>query len=339
MRFLPGLAPEFASRDDPRVPLAVLGDSDSHAYHDSLWFPPGTAERGGAFHDVTFQWTELLVRLRGHELDLGRWGVHGWPPRVARVAAWFGGRLQSPRKRDFAFNFAVSGAGCEHLMAPRGQVAPLLRHLEAVPARWAHGVVVIRIGINDLGTPEVLQQVAAEGLTPSVRARLDACTAAIGTAVRAVRQVNGSTRIVLVGLFDNANWPPNLAAFRSAEAQVRLAALLDGFDGALRELATSVPNTWFVDDRAFFRARWGARAADGTPSYRPATIGGVSVGVSQGDAIEHLVVMDGHAGTLVNLAWAQQLLALLAGPAGLPVTPLTEAEVEAFVRALRAASP
>lgn len=39
------------------VALAVLGDSDSHSYQDSLSFPPGSADRGGAYRARTFQWT------------------------------------------------------------------------------------------------------------------------------------------------------------------------------------------------------------------------------------------------------------------------------------------
>lgn len=54
-----------------RIALAVLGDSSSHSYQDSLSFPPGSADRGGAFHAHTFQWTEVLARLRGNELNPG----------------------------------------------------------------------------------------------------------------------------------------------------------------------------------------------------------------------------------------------------------------------------
>jgi len=51
------------------IALAVLGDSGSHSYQDSLSFPPGSADRGGAFRARTFQWTEVLARLRAADQD------------------------------------------------------------------------------------------------------------------------------------------------------------------------------------------------------------------------------------------------------------------------------
>src|SRR5690349_12364250 len=53
------------------IPIAVLGDSNSQSYHDDTWFPPH--ERGGPLRASTFQWTEVLARLRGSELDMGPW--------------------------------------------------------------------------------------------------------------------------------------------------------------------------------------------------------------------------------------------------------------------------
>ena len=59
-----------------RITMAVLGDSDSHAYRDTVLIP--AAKRGGVeFHDSTFQWTEILHALRAHEVDQGEWGVLG----------------------------------------------------------------------------------------------------------------------------------------------------------------------------------------------------------------------------------------------------------------------
>lgn len=61
------------------IALAVLGDSSSHSYQDSKSFPLGSTSRGGAFRARTFQWTEVLARLRGNELNPGLcFGVQVW---------------------------------------------------------------------------------------------------------------------------------------------------------------------------------------------------------------------------------------------------------------------
>ncbi|AOO82264.1 hypothetical protein [Bosea vaviloviae] len=89
------------------IALAVLGDSSSHSYQDNLSFPPGSADRGGAFRARTFQWTEVLARLRGNELNPGPWVRWGQPGRVA----WLRGAIglhagRTPRKEDYLYNFA-----------------------------------------------------------------------------------------------------------------------------------------------------------------------------------------------------------------------------------------
>src|SRR5690606_24486956 len=95
------------------VPLAVLGDSDSHAYHDTLHFPPGWPARGGPSRAITFQWTEVLARRRPEAIDLGPWGRWGMRRSWARVLGRLGRTVRAPRKEDHRHNFAVSGARCE----------------------------------------------------------------------------------------------------------------------------------------------------------------------------------------------------------------------------------
>ena len=79
-----------------RVPLAVVGDSDSHSYQDRLSFPEGTAKRGGRYRQTTLQWDEVLARLRGGQLDLGAWGEYGTCARVAGLGRPLGLLLRAP---------------------------------------------------------------------------------------------------------------------------------------------------------------------------------------------------------------------------------------------------
>ena len=68
----------------PKLRLAVLGDSDSHSFHDAVSLHYGTPEaRGGAQQASTWQWTEILGRLRPRDIDQGlsgRWAAAGPAP-------------------------------------------------------------------------------------------------------------------------------------------------------------------------------------------------------------------------------------------------------------------
>jgi hypothetical protein len=315
------------------LPLAVLGDSDSHSYRDTRSFPLGSELRGGTLRSSTFQWTEVLHALRGSELDQGAWGVRGHHPRIARVAGWLGITVRAPRKMDFAYNFAESGARCGALNRTVGQVPQLLPVLARDSARWARGAVVIRIGINDLGRRELLDRVAVEGAA-AVGAEMRDCAEHITEAVRRIRAVHSGVHIVLVGVADNANWPPNHALWQTATAQQHLAEYHEAFDASLRRLADSGPRISFIDDRAWFRSLWGGRGPDGLPNYRSVCVGNQIVTNSQGDALQHGTLQDGHAGTVANALWARALTLHLRDIAALPVTPISSEELDDWIERL-----
>jgi lysophospholipase L1-like esterase len=321
------------------MPLAVLGNSDSHAFHDSLSFPPGSGLRGGAEHARTFQWTEVLAQLRGTVLDQGEWGVHGWHPRMARVAGWFGGELRTPRKQDFAFNFAVSGATCAHLGGARGQVAPLVRLLRERSAAWDDGAIIIRIGINDVGVRAVLDRVATRGVDSASRALVDACAREIADAIRRIREAHPTVHVLVVGIADNTNWPPNFDAWRSAAEMQRLAAFHDAFDDTLRRTVGGVPHASFFDDRAWFRDHWGARGPTGELAYRDVCVGGLAVRHAQSDRLSSSILKDGHAGTVLNALWARSVLQSIIDATGTTVAPIERGEIDAFIGRLRDGAP
>lgn len=319
------------------VPLAVLGNSDSHSYQDSIWFAADSPERGGVHRARTLQWTEVLARLRPDEIDQGVWGVHGHGGRLARVASWVGIGLQTPRKQDFAYNFATSGARCGYLEGPLGQTAHLVRALEVRPDDWARGAVVIRIGINDLGTPDRLDRVAREGLDDEARAAVTNCVRVIEETVARIRASSGTVHIVLVGIADNANWPPNFAKWQSRDAMQHLAAFHDLYDDALRRIAREQEGISFFDDRAWFRRHWGGRDGDGALGYVPVCVGNLVVTYTQGDNLNDAVLTDGHAGTVLNALWARSLVEVLVAGGVAPLTPIAEGELDALVERLRGA--
>jgi MinD-like ATPase involved in chromosome partitioning or flagellar assembly len=188
--------------------MAVLGDSDSHAFQDQISFPPGDPARGGPYRAVSLQWTEVVSRLRGAELDPGDWGVWGMRGRWARLPRVFGATPRVPKKQDHRFNFAWSGARCADLdEGIAEQLSPLLALMAEAPEAWSRGVVVLRIGINDLGVHQALDAFAAGDATAESEALVDACVAHIGHTVSAITAAHPSTAIVLVGVLDNTEWP------------------------------------------------------------------------------------------------------------------------------------
>jgi hypothetical protein len=328
------IGPELAcARDGARpTPLAVLGDSDSHSYHDVVYLSKASA-RGGEFRSVTWQWTEVLSRLRGRSIDQGEWGTWGTPIKVAEFLDWLGLGGRAPRKQDYRFNFAVSGAKCSDLMTGYYRQAPrLLSLMDRDPELWQSGVVSIRIGVNSIGMEPQLTRYAKEGATSAVREEVSRCVAWIQQSVDLLRHRHPQLKFVLVGILDNSDWPPLHDRWRSAREHRNITAVLDLFDDALRSMAAKEPGIAFFDDRAWFRKNWGDHGPNGEPHYRTVNLGGrTSVANTQGDRPENAVVADGHAGSVWNALWVRDYVALLNASFGMSIPSVTTEEIAKFV--------
>ncbi|MBL8344486.1 MAG: SGNH/GDSL hydrolase family protein [Rubrivivax sp.] len=332
--FLPRFVDPTMQPSGHRIPLAVLGDSDSHGYHDTVSFPVGGSARGGSHRPGTFQWTEVLARLRGDQLDLGPkqvWGLRrSW---AADILGWVGIPSRHPVKEDHLFNMAFSGAVCEELMkGPRRQAPRLLALMNHEPERWRNGVVVVRIGINDLGDTETLEALSRDPRDAQVAARIAACATFIRETVALIGQRHPTVRFVLTGLFNNAHWARNHARWHSPQAQANIAAGLAPFDDAMRAIAAGARAAAFFDDQRWFDQLWGGRNADGLPDYRRVRVGrGFEVGNSEGDHPRHATVADGHAGAVWNALWARALVALVNDRFGFNLRPIEEGEIAALL--------
>lgn len=318
------------------IRLAVLGDSDSHSYGDRIWLPEDSGKRGGLHRETTLQWTEILAKLRSPEIDQGKWGIWGNSALAAKLTAFTGIHLRSPEKEDFEYNFAWSGASCEALTrGVRAQTRQLTYLLSQQPAGWRNGVVQIRIGANDLGTSDFLNRAAVEGLSPAIAQEVNACSGHIVTSVQLLRQQFPQINILLVGILNNSDWPPYFGHWQSGAEQQSINLVLDSFDNQLRELAATDKHTAFFDDRAWFRQYWGKRDQYGKPNYTVHTIAaGITVSNTQGDTPEHGVLMDGHAGTLVNALRVRDFIDFLNKEFGLGIRPVTQTELVEFSRTL-----
>ncbi|MDM0037280.1 SGNH/GDSL hydrolase family protein [Variovorax sp. J22P271] len=316
------------------ISLAVLGDSGGHSYQDSLVFV-APHDRGGAFRPLTFQWTEVLARLRPDEIDLGPWVRWGSRNRVARLRECLGLSGQRvPRKEDYLYNFAVTGAACEHLMGNRIRQAPrLVALMNQQPERWRGGVVVIRVGSNDF-TSQV-ELAARDPSAPALGAVTAHCAREIARAVALIHAAHPSVRIVLVGVAGEADDPLYVDRWQSAEETANFKASLDQFNGAIRRLAAGDSRIAFADISAWLAARVGSRTAAGKPDYRTIAIGPrIRVTHSVGDDPRNSVLADDHSGVAMNALWAQSLVQQLIDDFGLPLTPIGDEEVIGFLEPL-----
>jgi hypothetical protein len=306
------------------IPLAVLGDSDSHIYRD----PVLGVRRGGAYHDVTFQWTEILARLRPGAFDMGELGNFGSGRRVARVRVALGMEASAPRKYDYRYNYAESGATCASL---RWQSLYLASAMRRAPRRWENGLVVIKLGVNDLGQRAMLPVHAADGLSADAGGRIRACMSEMAGAIGRIRSASGSVRVLLVGIADDSSWPPGSTPWRSDEEVRRIRLVLDAFDDALRDLA-GAPGVAFMDDRSWYYRWWADRGADGHPRRSSRSLGGVTpVTNTQGDHPSNLMLQDGHGGTVAMGFWAREFIQAVNAAFALGAPPLLDEEIARLV--------
>lgn len=342
-----GLPDGVATQPGPpgAMPIAVLGDSNSHSYQDSISFPAGSTERGGARRAQTFQWIEVLARLRGAELDPGPWVTWGRPGNVAWARELIGlpaGR--APKKQDYLYNFANSGGACKNLMGDRmgqrfRQAPRLVELMDKEPVRWRSGVVVLRIGHNDWAALLDLQ--AQNPAAPELAAVTAYCVSQIEAAIQLIHSRHPATRVLVAGVSNEADDPAQFDQYRSARETANLRTSLASFNDALRRLAATDPRRAFFDDTAWFDRHWGTRGANGELAYKTVAIGTVlRVTNTAGDAPDNALLEDHHAGLAWNALWAQAVVARLKEAFQLPLTPIGDDELARFVaRTIKAPGP
>ena len=322
------------------IPMAVLGDSNSHSFQDRTSFPAGSTERGGPLRAQTYNWTDALDHLRGKEIDSGPRVVWGNSGIVAfgREAIGLEGR-RAPKKEDYLFNFANSGASCANLMQGRFRQAPrLVALMDKEPSRWRRGVVVIRMGVNDWSG--LLDVQSRDPNADQIVAATTHCTEQIQHAIALIHASHPATRILVVGIPNLTDDAAYHERFLTASESRNINTALRAFNGALQKLAGNSRNTAYFDDNAWFVARWGSRDAQGRPAYKTVTIGNdFMVTNTAGDDPHNALVGDHHAGLILNTLWAQSLVARLRDAFQLPITPITDDEVNRLVLPLVASRP
>jgi len=316
-----------------RIRLAVLGDSDSQSYHDTLLLrDPGM--RGGLRRATTWQWTEILARLRGDQIDLGEWGAWGTGRYRAYFDEAFGFLSRTPPKDDYRYNFAISGATSNQLMGhPLREAVRLVDLMDTEPDAWRGGIVLIRIGTNDFGGHDALDEFSRDRNAPHPTAAVNASLSAIGKTVALIRRQHPDTYIVLVGVLNNADSSFEFHSWQSGSEMANIDAGMDLFDNGLRKLAAEDQHIYFLDDRAWFRSMWGARDNQGRPRYKTVHLSpGWAITNTSGDDPHNAALSDGHAGVVWNALWTQHLVTSLNAAFGLHLKPITDSEVIGFLQ-------
>lgn len=318
-----------------KVLIGVLGDSDSAAYQDHLSFPASGEQPGGAFHSITLQWPEALASIRHSQVDLGEWAVWGVPrwASIARVRDWLQLPWRGPRRETHQHNLAWA-SGCESLTTgPGRQAQRLVDVMDEQPELWESGVVVIRSGVNNFGKVVDLAALAVDPDDPAARSKMSACVEYYRAAVTLIHERHPATRVVLVGMFNNAHWISYFSRWQSKIEQANLNRGLDHFDNALRSMAAADPRLAFFDDRAWFARHWGQRDLEtGMPNYAAAQIGNViSVTNTVGDHPENATLANLHNGLVWNLLWSKELVRLVRAHFGTRIEEITDNEIADYL--------
>lgn len=320
------------------IPLAVLGDSDAHSYQDTVSFPPG--KRFGAFQALTFQWPEVLARLRPQRFDLGEWGVRGTRRSVAEAMDWVGLGGRFPRKQDYLHNLAFSGATCDSLMGYNGRLARrAVAQMDRQPDAWRRGIVVIDLGVNDFGHADSLDLLAQDPAHVQVQAKIAHCLGAIKSAIALIHKSHPATRIVVAGTLGDVPDPSMIEHWRSARAISNVLAGLDVFNRGLMAIAQSDARIAYADMPRWFTAHWGGRDERGEPKPKTVLIGGrFAVTWSAGDDPKNVLTADEHPGVVWNALWAQELVDIMNAKFNAGIKPITDEDVAEFLQPAIAAS-
>ncbi|MCG8312659.1 MAG: hypothetical protein MI976_05535 [Pseudomonadales bacterium] len=311
-----------------RIPVAVLGDSDSHCYRDHF----DKLARGGEYHSVTFNWTEIWQMLRANEIDQGEFGKWGTHFRIARVMHRLGCLARAPRKLDFKYNYALSGVRCESLLDSWPyQGRWLLRYLQRNPIAWHNGVVIIRIGINDFGQIHHLNNFEQSGLDKAIATKVDRCVAAIEAIMNAILSACEGIKVVLVGIARDY-YRADIMANLSNQKLENIESVLSYFDKQLVFLSDASPRVMFVDDFAWWHRYFQFKVGDARPNDKTTLSDGFELYSAIGDAPHNVTLSDGHAGTVSNGLWLMHLVDSLRAQWGLNLTPIKDTELTRIVR-------
>ncbi|MFV1872008.1 MAG: hypothetical protein ACMZ64_01605 [Oleiphilus sp.] len=305
------------------IPIAVLGDSDSHSYRDKF----DNKARGGEYHDVTFNWPALWDRFRSDEVNLGRFDEWGESYRLARIKYWLGLPARAPKKLDFEYNYAVSGLRCESLLASWPYQAKwLIQRLQRSPEFWQKGIVIIRIGVNDLGSTEQLIRWSKTGLDEMASKTVSSCTKHISETIEAILTAHPTIKVTVMGMCRSCNLTDTYKVWPDIENIQNRDAVMSAYDQDLEGFASNQQRVLFIDDVQWLKQRYGDRYSE-TMSFETKLAEQVDIYSKAGDHPSNLILSDLHSGTVYNAFWLNNLIGQMNNGFDLRLTPINEKDV------------
>ena len=185
------------------VNICVMGDSSADEYQ-------GTDNRGGAYHAITFNWLELLVRYRN--VNVGEWGAYS-----------------EPRRTGYSRNWARSGATTAALLS-QGQPEGVASQIQSCD------FVSLWIGGNDYG-PYTPMHTAMYNNTISTQALLAWEQDRVEDITDAILALPPDTQIFLAGITDYNVTPLAILIFPNAAGRQRISDSIDRVNASLSIMA------------------------------------------------------------------------------------------------------
>jgi len=287
-----------------QMPVAVLGDSDSHSYRDSY----DNKARGGKYHDYSYNWIELWSRLAKDEINPGQWGTWGSHYRIARLKNTLMLKSRSPKKLDYEYNYAVSGLRCRSLLNDWPyQGKWLLNEIRSNNDYWDNGIVIIKIGYNDIGKTSDLKKWKNSGLNTESSALVSSCTDSIITMSDSILAMSPNVKISIAGVARTYNFMDEWDEKLDEEGIKNIEEVLSDFDSRLKQYATDQARVAYIDDHLWFNKIFGSQESkDLKPRVKFSQ--GVELINASGDEPINMLLRDHHTGTLYNGLWINHLI-------------------------------
>ncbi|MFT6988283.1 MAG: hypothetical protein ACJASL_000245 [Paraglaciecola sp.] len=310
------------------IPIAVLGDSDSHNYHDQY----DNKARGGDYHSVTFNWPTLWDKFRSQEINMGIYGTWGTHYRIARIKHWLGLTGRAPKKLDYNYNYAVSGLRCESLLQGWPYQAKwLIKRLESEATHWNNGLVVIRISVNDLGSTEQLVTWGNTGLNKHAQEVVTNCVTQINEAIDQILSIHSSVKVAVMGMCRDCNITDTYTVWPKLSQIENRNQVLSLFDKKLINYASQHNRVLFIDDVKWLSKRYGDRHHEPI-NFETKLANKIKIISRQGNHPSNLILADYHAGTVYNGLWLNNLIDQLNTGFQLHLSPLTEEEIYSAIK-------
>lgn len=308
---------------DAPLPVAILGDSDSHSYRDKY----DNKARGGDFHSVTYNWPALWDRFRSEQVNLGAFGTWGESYRRARIKNWLKLPARAPKKLDFDYNYAISGLRCQSLLEGWPYQAKwLISRLQRSPDFWEKGLVIIRIGVNNLGSTKQLEQWGVSGLDKTAKDVVSECVRQITEATEQLLASHPSVKIAILGMCRDCNLTESYKHWPTLENIKNRDQVLGSFDQQLKSYVQNKKRVLFIDDVAWQIKRYSDRYNEPI-KLETRLADKVTIKSRQGDHPSNLILADYHAGTVYNGFWLNNLIEQLNQGFELELSPLSEEEI------------